>query len=242
MFMPWRYPTGGAATGGSYISALVAGLQADGVFSLLDRLWVFAQPTSALALVDLVAGAVATPQNGPIFTANRSYAGDGFSAYVDLGFNPATAGGHYSKDSACLFAYDRTNRTSAANKTAIGCNDGTQAAFLIPMASGSITAVRMNDNNSGSAAATNAQGFWHANRAGSAARAIYLNGALFSSQSPTSVGLPNDTLTALAQSGGTNFSDDQLAAVGIGGSLNATQAAALYNRIQTYMTAIGAAV
>jgi hypothetical protein len=75
-----RRAVGGGALSNSelrLVSNLIRGLKTDGVWSSLDRLWLFAAENSTQALTDLVARSSATATNSPTFTANQGFAGNG---------------------------------------------------------------------------------------------------------------------------------------------------------------------
>lgn len=70
------------------LSSFVAGLKADGVWPLLDRLMMFAAEDGAGSLVDLRNPAKLSTLGGaptPTLTADRGYVGDGISGYIDAG-------------------------------------------------------------------------------------------------------------------------------------------------------------
>src|SRR4051794_32649168 len=73
------------------VEKLVEGLRADGVWPLLDELWVFAAENGMQARTGLKTRVLAAAVNSPPFTTNRGYAGDGLSAYLDLNINPSIA-------------------------------------------------------------------------------------------------------------------------------------------------------
>jgi hypothetical protein len=84
----------------TYINAL----KAAGIFSKLDMFYLFAQPTAALAGVDLIAGRSLSITGSPTFTANKGYTGDGVSAFLDTGYNPSTNGVNISQNSNSIVA------------------------------------------------------------------------------------------------------------------------------------------
>jgi hypothetical protein len=231
------------------LQQLINGLIEDGIFELLDRLWVFAQPTEAEELVDLVAGATATAVNSPTFIANQGYAGDGATSYIDSLFNPITAGGNYLQDSATAGAYVRNNRTTPDNTTVLGLA-GAGDILLSPLGNnfgGSDFIYEVNSTTAVGShpAETSTRASWLMTRTGAAASAAYKNGTSLDTDTASSGAITSANIFIFAfNNGGTpqRFSSDQVAAVYFGAGFNDIQAANLMARLNTYMTAIGANV
>lgn len=228
---------------------LISGLTVDGVFAKLDRLWIKAQATQALALSDLIVGATATAVNSPTFTANIGYTGEDagtVTKYIDSNFNPSTAGGNYAQNAAHLSAWCVGNIASVNGGALIGYSDSTAGTYShldVTFTDGNIYA-RINDNpasGSQGAPATRA-GHWVVNRSGAAATQIYQNGSSFGTPNATSVGLLNENVFILCDNQNNNpkyGTPNQIAMVSIGGNLSPTDVTNFYNRLRTYMTAVG---
>lgn len=222
------------------LQKLRAGLRADGVYQGLDRLWIFAQPTAAQARIDLIAGASATINNAPTFTANRGYTGDGLAAYVDTNFNPSTAGGHYTQNSASygLWVY---NDPGGAIGEPMG-NDDNNWTIIQFRAAGAIQA-GINQTLSPPLWTPAARtGLTALDRTGASAMAAYNNGVSSATGSGASTAPVSRNFTVLganSSSGVVNFSTAGVSAAFLGGALGSAGQAALYNRLRTYMTAVG---
>lgn len=97
--MPFQPP-------GNYLEHLkdtIAGLP-------LDSLYLFAQASAELALVDLInPERTATVGGAPVFTPYRGYKGDGFDDYIDTNYNPSTNAVHFSQNSNSFGVWSRTN-------------------------------------------------------------------------------------------------------------------------------------
>lgn len=247
--MPNVYFTNVAVAAGSTpIQTLISGLTADGVFAKLDRLWVFAQATEALALVDLVAGATATAVNSPTFTANSGYTGQDLAtvtSYINSGYNPSMGGINYTQNAAHCSFWSVTDIAAVNGGCQLGSDKGSvHSNMLMTYLDGNVYA-RVNDNpQSGSQGAPGTrQGFWLINRSGASATQLYQNSSLFSSPNGTSDLPPNANFYILADNNN-DFSADlgtpnQLAMVSMGGNLSSTDVTNFYNRLRTYMTAVG---
>lgn len=226
---------------------LLAGLAADGILPMLDRLWLFAQPTAALALVDLIAGATATAVNSPTFTANRGYAGNGSTSYINTGFVPSTNGVQFGLTGAHISVYDRTNRTTGGAQAMMGGgNSGNTTQIRLNAGAGTCEVLVNNGFSPSASGVLTAQGFHIATRVSSTVVNYYINGAAKTLSGGTDSGAISAAALCvgalLFNGGAASFCADQVAAVTAGAALNATQAAALSSRINAYMTAIGSNV
>ena len=227
-------------------AALIDGLVADGVWSLLDALWLHASDIVATAKVNLTSSSYLCTQYGTVtFTADRGIAGDGSTGYFATGFIPSSAGGNYALNSASYGVYDRTSSTASDALTQIGAQDSSNnRSFLLLNWTGLIADI--NASGLGSAI-TNSQhqGSWALSRTTSSLTTVYKNGSAFGTNTPASAALTTVQFYICARNlsnAGYGYSTDQLAASWIGGGFTTTQLAALQARINTYMTGIGANV
>lgn len=238
---------GGAVSAGRRTAwdTYAAGGKADGWWQKLDYLAVIAGENAQQELLDIIGLRTLTIHGSPTRTTDRGYAGDGVSAYIDTGFNPATMGVNYTQNSASFGGYNRTART-------VGTVDmgmmGQTNAFFYPMKGSGQNQSTINANVGGSpdlATGTTSQGMWLLNRASSTAVTIRLRAAAFSSFTRTSQALVSENFMALASNfssvggGVLDFSTDQLAVIFFGASLTTTQSDAFYNRTQTFATTVG---
>ena len=235
-----------SSTQEGYVDTLIKGLKADGVWSSLDRLWLYAGESSAQqAQIDIKSLASGTAHGGLTLGA-AGYTGDGSTGYFDTNFNPTTAGGNFSASSASFGVYDRTNNTSNGYGGAtVGQYDGSYDVSLYPWTGAPQVSYDLNDSNYSSysgAGDTTTQGFWMVNLLSST---VYLdkNGSNLKSNASGSTGLINNDITVFAlnstSSGVIGFITDQLAASFIGGGLTPTQRTDLSSRLNAYMTALG---
>ncbi len=240
-------PTPGATTP---LQDLIAGLTTDGLTAKLDRLWVFAQPTEAEALVDIIASATATNVNSTTFTANLGYTGQDLAAparYIDSNYTPATHGVNYTQNSAHISAWSITNAAPANGGALMGCSDGgtSHATSIYDTYLDGNMYLRINDNSaSGSQGAPGTRiGHWLINRDTSTTTQAYQDGSSFSSPNAASGPLPAFNILIAADNNGAGGAilgtPNQLAMVSIGGSLSAGDVTNFYNRLRTYMTAVG---
>ncbi len=233
------------ATRKNLYAAMIDGLVSDGVWSLLDALYILAADVSGNALTNLKSSSFSLTVNGTMtFTANTGYQSNGVAtSNLDTGFTPSTAGGVYTQNSASFGGYSLTNSTTGLSATPLGSLDsgGTHRALFLPQNGSSNALVAVNTGGTGAAANTQHQGMWVATRTASNLQNLYKNGsALIADTVNTSTGLPNRSILIFARNNTTaDFPyPDQMSAAFIGGGLNVAQSLQLSNRINTYMTAL----
>lgn len=230
---------GGTVSAGrkTLVNDLIVGLKSDGVWTKLDRLWLFAAENSQSALRDIKAAAAATPTNSPAFTADDGYDDSGTSTDKSLNsnFNPTTAPSpNYTQNSFSVFGWAMVDTY----------NEGALFRY------GSDTLVQPNYNFHGTtywrgggsvdnAAITSNTGFWSVDRSGAAALKLFRNGAEVDSSTETSAALANTTIKFIGQNifdslyyGGT------ISCGGFGGHLTDAEQADLYDRLRTYLLQI----
>jgi hypothetical protein len=222
---------------------MITGLVNDGVWALLDVLYIFSTVDRTTALLNLIQNNFNAVEHGTInFTAYQGYTGDGSTFYLDTQFGPSTAAGNFSQNSSSAAVYVLTNSTTD-DGVGIGqgaVNNDVRIAILVP--SGMFYAIT--GANNFSITNTNRMGFYTASRTNSSSTAIYKNGSsVFSNPADTSTAIGSATVAVFAQndSGGgiVSFSTNQQSAAAIGGGLDSTKAGQLSSRINAFMTAYG---
>jgi hypothetical protein len=231
---------------------LIDGLIADGVWSKLDVLYIFATSSTGNALLNLISTSfTGTSHGSPSFAADRGYTGVDASStvYIDSGFNPTTASSpHFVTNSCHVSAWCVTAVTAGSAAAGVligaGAGAGNQTALFARYNDGKAY-FRINDGTA-SAGITNASsiGHWIADRTGSSASVAYKNGASFGTPNAASGTLQNNTINVLTyNNSGSGLASTgtggQLAMASIGSGLTATDASNFYSRLRTYMTAVG---
>ena len=227
---------------GANIATLIDGLVSDGVWAKLDALYVMAQQNQTDALLNLVGTSYGLTSVGllrsAIFTSYLGFSGFSGAVYLNTGFNPATATSpQFIQNAASLGAW--VSGTSGEVQPVIG-NDGggiDGLSHIYTNVSGSLY-TRVN-GVVGGVPSTGAAGLYVGDRPSSATVVPYYNGAAQAAQAGTS----NPPLNAIILIGTTpNVSGatfQTISAAFIGASLGASLQLAFYNRLRTYMTAIG---
>lgn len=226
------------------VTDLISGLVADGVYPLLDLLYVGATNSLANSLLNWAQTSFPLTSVGTItFTANSGWTGDGLTGIFTTTWNPSTAGGNYTQNSAGYGGGILTSRTTAQNYVIIGGSDATHTDFIEPYTTSGNYNYQINSANTIGAASTNAQGSWAVTRLNGTTSNIYKNGVLLANSADVSNGLSNVTYRVLGyNNNGTNanFSADLTSYVWAGGGLTTAQVVAIYNRFHTYLQQVGA--
>jgi hypothetical protein len=241
---------GGTVSAGrkTTVNNLITGLKTDGVWTKLDRLWLLAGENSQSALTDLKGLVLAIANGSPTFVTDRGYTGTDSSTtiYIDSGFNPSTAGGNYTQNSAHLSAWSNSDVASGSPGGVIIGGDGSgglPASNIYPKYADGNAYFRINDasNSAGTTKATST-GHYIASRTGAALSGGYVNGSSFATLNQASGALVNVPIAILGDNNPTAHGSGcghQATMASIGGGLSATDASNFYNRLRTYMTAVG---
>lgn len=228
------------ATRKGLLNDLVVGLKADGVWAQLDWLLLLAAHNAQAGRVNVVVPSkVAAAINSPSFTADRGYTGDGASAYISYGESYGGSGKQYVRDNATLGVWVVSSATAA-----LGQMGGQGSSGLLLTTASTSIGWRVNQttafNISTAAIVTRPTRSGHvtASRSGASLSTGYINGMFVADSSTTSSALSGATATVLLQNA--TYSPDRAIAAYSGASLTTAQAAALHNRLSTFLTAIGA--
>ncbi|XAI95110.1 hypothetical protein [Microcystis phage Mwe-JY13] len=227
------------------INTLIVSLKSGSVWTKLDFLYVFAAHDAQAARLNWRQNLYnSSLVNGPAFTVDRGYAGDGSSSYLNANFNPATAGGVYAQNSAHLGVWSRTDTNAAHFDIGARQSSTTQQSVFLARISGLFSA-RINLDTPGLDSASGSSiGHFTASRTSSTDLANYINGSSASTGSNASAALfsANMFVGAANTAGSPSGLSPRQYAVAHGGSgLTAGEVSSLYNAINTYLVAIGAA-
>lgn len=210
------------------INDLIVGLKADGVWTALAGGWVSLangdEQQMRLNMVDPTQEATAV--NSPTFTADRGFQGNGSTSYLSTGVD---SGDVSSSTNGTLFRWINID-PSSNNSDDIGSGD----RYRIRTAADGSALCRLNQSNN----TTAATGSFHCVVREDASTSVsYVDGGSPNTVSPISATSSGEIFILRASS----FSDSRAAVAGFTpSSLSAAQVLALYNRLNTYVTAIGA--
>ncbi len=227
---------------------LICGLVADGVWSKLDALYVFATHNQTTANLNLVSSSyTVVPQNSPTWSADRGYAGveGSTGTYLYNGFTPPPGGGaSFTTNNAHVSVWSNSSGQSDNYMAGIyGGSPFTGGVLLAPRASNDKSLYLLNNVTGLLVTNTDGKGLYTANMSGGNLLTAYKNGASVGTLSEAAGAPWGAQMSLLA----VNFypgqirdgTGDQISAASIGGALTAPDHANLYSRLLTFLTAVG---
>lgn len=240
----WRdavVTAGGTVSAGrlSLISTLITGLEAAAGAASFDRFYVVGE-NEIQTRVCLFTHELYTGVSGPTFLADRYYRTNG-GTYLNLGYNPASDGVAFTRNSAHYMFYMR-NAPTEGNAFFGSVPTDAFSTGMNAFRAGTLY-LRLNDDpeTGGTIAGDDAVGLLAANRSGANAREAYQNGVSIHTYGDSpSRDVPNSVLAFGASGGWT--SDIEVALLAWGGSLTPTQHANVATAAIAHLTAIGAAI
>lgn len=216
-------------------ASLINGLVADGVWALLDALYIFAAADSATSLINLVQSSFAASLIGsPTFTADRGWLGTGIFTNINSNFNPSTAAGKFTQNDAMAGVWNRT--AAAANVGPVINTAGMEAAISIyPRYTGDfrVYSINTDGNTNNIAAQVDSSGWLTIQRTAADASELGRNGSQLTTTNRVSATVINSNIHFVQ-------GPWEGSAGAIGKSMTAGQQTAIYNRLSTWMTAVGA--
>lgn len=219
--------------------------KASGAWALTDDYWALWGENAPQALTSLKQRRFATAVNAPTFTADRGYAFDGATNYLNTGFICSTHAVAMTGTRLRLGVYERAN--VSASTFAAGANTSTTSQLrIIPRsAANRIVGYSNSDFVQTATTVTDSRGFSVVQRTGSTYTGfknglpIAVSAPGSESSSPTSTALAIGAYMAGSPLG---FRASSIGFACVGADLSSAQELAQYNAIQTFATAVGAQV
>lgn len=219
------------------LNNLIVGLQDDGVWTKLDWLNIMAAETAQAARVNAITPAqVGSVVGSPTFTTDRGYLATS-GGYINTGWDAVNNGVNFTQNAASFGAYSITAST-ANNANQIGNNGN---SFLGAYVAGNFSA-RINQSSVNLSVATlgTTVGLWAADRSASNALKTLKNG-VEQATGTTASATPSSNDFLIGTSNASTYDVNRtLSAAFMGGHLTDAEHLALYNRLTTYMIAVGA--
>ncbi|MEZ0252620.1 MAG: hypothetical protein ACAH20_16935 [Methylobacteriaceae bacterium] len=240
--------TAPSSTERSLVDALVKGLKADGIWTKLDRLSLLAAETAQAARLCLrnpAKSMAATNLMASSFTANRGYTGDiAATGFLDFGEPFVNGASMFQQDSASVFVWCNNSvspvvSTGTGRVPQVGNTGSARVSINVLGAAGNNTWQVNVSVATAYAGSGNRSGFRCAVRPSATNQQVYTGGQLVSDIASTS-STPSTTNGCSHRTAAT-YGDDRLAIIGYGAALTATDVANLNTRLNTYLTAKGAA-
>lgn len=185
----------------------------------------------------------ATATNSPTFTADRGYAGDGSTSFVNTGWVPSTQSTMVTTTASHVAGWSNTTRAAVLSDL-LGCYDtGFDGIQILQRFTGDQYYGRLTDSAGTFVTNAASNGMFLTSRSGTSL-AHYRNGVSLGPTTQAGVALPDVSLYIAGGSNHTaaihNPGTDQGALASVGGSLNVNQVAEFYRIMRAYMTAVGA--
>jgi len=231
------------ATRKGLIDDLIVQLKADGIWAKLDALWLLAAHDSQAARLNWVSSAHGLAAvNAPAFTADRGYAGNGSTSYLDTNWNPA-ASSLFTLDSASLGCWVNVD-AGIGNLVEMGCETGTARVRINNRSTTTLMIGRANQDTGTNfnGAPADRLGMSIVSRTASNAIAAYRKGSPVASGTTASGARPNSNMFLCGYNDDgalTSPTTARLAMAFAGAGLNSTEAAAFEAAVETFLTAIG---
>jgi len=227
------------------MNSLVVTLKRTGVWPKLEGLWVCAAQAAQNAQLNWIgASFTLIPRNSPTFTADRGYAGDGSSSYLDTGWSPSSSA-IATQNSTAVGVWINAGTDTGVTSVAFGCLVATIGVFVQPRKATDRVGGRINSSTSidSDLAVTTRRGFTSLTRVNASGWVAYRASSASSQTSSTSNTPPAGSayVGALNDNGAAdNFVDNRFAAITAGSGLSSTDEGNLYSALNTFLTAIGA--
>jgi len=231
------------------INALIVSLKSSGVWSLLDSLYILAAADSQAARVDWKRPSVtATVTNSPTFTADRGYAFDGSTNYLNTNFTPSTNAVAMTGTDILMGLREFSN--VASSTTGMGGADSTSGRSLLftPRGSGGQFQGRLNCATTTSAGATTAtsQCLLILQRPNNTNLIGYKQGAAVAAEQAllgtvvSTLGTQPIYVGCLNSNGSpTSYRANSVSVAMLGASWSASQHVSANTAIEAYLTAVG---
>ncbi len=233
------------------INALIAGLDSDGVLAKLQALWLIGSHDAQAARVNAKTPGTfnLTAVNSPAFTTDRGYQTDGSTSYLDTGYVPSTSA---TQNDHALGAWVNQTPNDTGSNTINAMGGTISASFgsqIIPRSTVGLLRGRVATTGSldhTGATVTDKKGLTILDRSSSALTTSSRNGdTVTGTNTAASAGLSTFSYYLLGINSSATFANSlgstgRISAAFVGASLGATHRIALFNRLNTYLTAIGA--
>lgn len=217
------------------INDLIVGLKADGDWTKLTWLSLIAAHASQAGRLNAVNPDQALIEvNGPTFTTDRGYTGNGSTSYLDAG---RALGGQFTLNSGSFGTY--VNQVPGAGDRHVAGPVGGPpftVVFCVSAVPGQLFGY--SNNNSGFSGAAADTGMHIVSRTSATAAALYRNGTSIVTDANAATAVPTGNVGV--GRGGNIYAAARHACVFWGAGLDTAAVARVSSRILTYLTAIGA--
>lgn len=245
---------GGTITQGriDLLSNLVVGWKADGIWALIDDLWMLVAENPQQALTSLKQKRLCVLGGIPVFTADRGYDFTNGTSQIDTGFIASTHAVVMTANSRHVSIYERSNVASANKAMGAGTSTLGQMTGVTPRSSAGYCEVFLGNDTSGTVPAIypDSRGFTVGSRNGTLPSdiAAYRNGVAIEAYPQIGIvsALPTFKLFIGCSTSVAGAAQGRRPAIegfaSIGAAIPAALQPVFYSRLQTFMTTVGAQV
>lgn len=224
------------------INVLVKGLQAAGIWDLLDVMWVFAAHSPQASLLNwkspgTFSGALV---NAPTWQADRGFTGNGTNGRITTGWVPATNGVNFTVNAASMWSWSLTDLASGGVDMGVSSDSSTNRAQINSRNVSNQVSVILNSNNNSSNAMASSIGLTGAQRLSASSVATWKNGVIVNTNSVNATSRPTSDMWFCALNATGAFSARQIAFGACGATLAGLELT-FYNCVLAYLQAVGAA-
>lgn len=226
------------ATRKGLINDLFVGLKTDGVWAKPDWLILLASHDAQAARINArTPSKIAAAVNSPTFTVDRGFTGDGATSYIDFGENLSASPNQLAQDSGTVGVWCNQASSTTGSSAHFGQSGSGQRYNF--NASATTALFRAGDSTSSiyNNVGTTRTGHRTIVRIDASSKAIFHAGANKQTFVVASTGVGT---AAYVLRSNTSYSDDRAAVAYSGAGMSDAQVAALHNRLNTFLTAIGA--
>jgi len=227
----------------SAYAALIDGLVADGLWTKLDALYIFAAADATTAKVNLRQSSFGlTTAAEPTFTPDTGYVGNGTTMILNTNFTPSSAGGQFTLNSAHFAMYITTSST--ANCGDFFGSDDASTTRLNLIATTGVVQYNISSSGAGSPAISNVQGLWCVNRPSAGTRELFKNASStpFDTGAASGGALESTHGFTIMKTDDGSSNTANASACCFGSGLSGANYAALAARLKAYMTVFGISV
>lgn len=219
------------------INTLIASLIVIDFWQRLDTFYITAAADAQAAKLNWCGNPVydLVATNSPAFSANLGFTGDGVTSYLASNFNPTTAAGQFSLNSANMGVWLNVNQQQL---TGVIGNTSNGGCYIIPRDTSNIMSYRLSQGSASAPANSNSKGYLVINRTGVNSTQAFANAVSLGTTSIASTTLSNAGID-VCRASATSFSTNQVAAAHWGRALTPALVAAAYTRLLAYMLAVG---
>lgn len=231
------------------ISDFIDSLQSNGTknfWANADRIWVMAAHDSGASKLNWKADEDnLLTVNALTFTADRGWAGNGTSSYLNTQFIPSTDGVNFTQDAASIAIYIRTNAASSTLDYGAWATGAGRMVSLVSRNASNSWYGRINDFSDNTTVNADSRGLFGYVRTNATTRYKFRNGTAESNETVSSSGLPALNMYVCCRNLDgvpSLYTTREYSFLYIGGVLSTAESAVLYRIVEWYLDQIGAGV